>query len=835
MNKIEQLKKDKSSIEQNLQTTVKRLSELSQKIKQTAKEQEKDTLQEEKKELIKQIEQLEIEREDIIKELLILIKNELETAGESIKQQLQQEIQKYEREEWENQSYYIGVIEMLEKETDHDTKTLKQKISIQENIEDKSSTISTYEILKGTTTEERLKKVLENPIFLKYGETPEKRLEYIFNKINETIHTYLNGKFNIPKEDKNYQVITQVLTPAIERYLMDFLRQNQHENNVSDLSSFNTISLDSFTNIVSGLGKFATKATSTFNKGKALIKAIDFLSIQHWMLQQPTSYEVLRNPKKCKEFLDNFIAQEEINSEKDIYEISAKEVGLIPTTENNFWMTDTEKKEIQDLIGNIQVVDSPTTTKYIFAMVDKAKPFLLTRNTLADQAMGLLDIAEGSLWAFWKLVGFDILAEIQNSKIMKGVIDTVLSLLGFTGWFEGLLKKWYNKKIEKELDENKREQINKMFNTYMNATDQKEEKNSLKNNIPNVKKLPETSKTYFDIDMPILSKSINKDLDWNQINPKVLQTLPKTKDFNPKYYLKTVEKNNNGKKTKEQIIDPNKQTELEANKEKFINNYIAFFTNHLADLNKNKKYLNSIDSSDKVVFTIISSLYISSENVVDGVAAKVFLPQEFIGESYNNQQENKEDLTNNNDASVEIKWYNGNLMFYDKIPWADSEKKAFKQKVEEISKDLNINPNWLMAVMYKESAGSLSPSIQNSIGATGLIQFMPNTAKWLWTTIEKLKQMTAVQQLDYVKKYYEGWTYNSMKDLYLKTFFPVALNHSDNKNYIFQANNLSAQTVAKKNPAISKGKSQITMKDFDSYIANIKMNNIPSEFQNQFA
>lgn len=835
MNKIEQLKKDKSSIEQNLQTTVKRLSELSQKIQQTAKEQEKDTLQEEKKELIKQIEQLEIEREDIIKELLILIKTELETAGESIKQQLQQEIQKYEREEWENQSYYIGVIEMLEKETDHDTKTLKQKISIQENIEDKRSTISTYEILQGTTTEERLKKVLENPIFLKYGETPEKRLEYIFNKINETIHTYLNWKFNIPKEDKNYKVITQVLTPAIEWYLMDFLRQNQHENNVSDLSSLNTISLDSFTNIVSGLGKFATKATSTFNKGKALIKAIDFLSIQHWTLQKPTSYEVLRNPKKCKEFLDNFIAQEEINSEKDIYEISAKEVGLIPTTENNFWMTDTEKKEIQDLIGNIQVVDSPTTTKYIFAMVDKAKPFLLTRNTLADQAMGLLDIAEGSLWAFWKLVGFDILAEIQNSKIMKGVIDTVLSLLGFTGWFEGLLKKWYNKKIEKELDENKREQINKMFNTYMNATGQKEEKNSLKNNIPNVKKLPETSKTYFDIDMPILSKSINKDLDWSQINPKVLQTLPKTKDFDPKYYLKTVEKNNNGKRTKEQIIDPNKQAELEVNKEKIINNYIAFFTNHLADPNKNKKYLNSIDSSDKVVFTIISSLYISSENVVDGVAAKVFLPQEFIGEGYNNKQENKEDLTNNNDASVEIKWYNGNLMFYDKIPWTESEKKAFKQKVEEISKDLNINPNWLMAVMYKESAGSLSPSIQNSIGATGLIQFMPNTAKWLWTTIEKLKQMTAVQQLDYVKKYYEGWTYNSMKDLYLKTFFPVALNHSDNKNYIFQANNLSAQTVAKKNPAISKGKSQITMKDFDSYIANIKMNNIPSEFQNQFA
>ncbi len=54
-------------------------------------------------------------------------------------------------------------------------------------------------------------------------------------------------------------------------------------------------------------------------------------------------------------------------------------------------------------------------------------------------------------------------------------------------------------------------------------------------------------------------------------------------------------------------------------------------------------------------------------------------------------------------------------MFYDKIPGTDEEKKAFKIKVEAVSQKLEINPNWLMAVMNKETIGSLSPSTQNPI------------------------------------------------------------------------------------------------------------------------
>ena len=60
-----------------------------------------------------------------------------------------------------------------------------------------------------------------------------------------------------------------------------------------------------------------------------------------------------------------------------------------------------------------------------------------------------------------------------------------------------------------------------------------------------------------------------------------------------------------------------------------------------------------------------------------------------------------------------------------------------------------------MSIMALETGRTFSPSIQNKdTHATGLVQIMPNNAKNLGTTIEKLKAMTAVEQLDYVEKWF---------------------------------------------------------------------------------
>jgi hypothetical protein len=83
---------------------------------------------------------------------------------------------------------------------------------------------------------------------------------------------------------------------------------------------------------------------------------------------------------------------------------------------------------------------------------------------------------------------------------------------------------------------------------------------------------------------------------------------------------------------------------------------------------------------------------------------------------------------------------------------------AFRAKVREIAERLGFDPNWLMAIMAFETGRTFLPSQKNigGSGATGLIQFMPATAKGLKppTTTAKLARMTAVEQLDYVEAYF---------------------------------------------------------------------------------
>ncbi|MFM6674182.1 MAG: hypothetical protein ACKPJO_29315, partial [Dolichospermum sp.] len=67
----------------------------------------------------------------------------------------------------------------------------------------------------------------------------------------------------------------------------------------------------------------------------------------------------------------------------------------------------------------------------------------------------------------------------------------------------------------------------------------------------------------------------------------------------------------------------------------------------------------------------------------------------------------------------------------------------FLQDVSKIAQSVGANPEDLLKVMLYETGGTLSPSIRNPrTKATGLIQFMPATAKGLGTNIDALSQMT---------------------------------------------------------------------------------------------
>lgn len=74
------------------------------------------------------------------------------------------------------------------------------------------------------------------------------------------------------------------------------------------------------------------------------------------------------------------------------------------------------------------------------------------------------------------------------------------------------------------------------------------------------------------------------------------------------------------------------------------------------------------------------------------------------------------------------------------------------EKINNISKEINCSSEDLTALIYFESGGN-PKAVNKTTDATGLIQFMPSTAKWLGTSTRQLYNMPAEKQLDYVKKY----------------------------------------------------------------------------------
>lgn len=115
-----------------------------------------------------------------------------------------------------------------------------------------------------------------------------------------------------------------------------------------------------------------------------------------------------------------------------------------------------------------------------------------------------------------------------------------------------------------------------------------------------------------------------------------------------------------------------------------------------------------------------------------------------------------------------------------KIDVSTIQDPDFKKKLEKIAGLLGVKSNDLMAIFRQESG--VNPHIQNSTsGATGLIQFMPDTARRLGTTTDDLYKMDGVQQLDYVYKYFKmtGVGNGTLGDLYMAVFMPKYVGYDD--------------------------------------------------------
>lgn len=146
----------------------------------------------------------------------------------------------------------------------------------------------------------------------------------------------------------------------------------------------------------------------------------------------------------------------------------------------------------------------------------------------------------------------------------------------------------------------------------------------------------------------------------------------------------------------------------------------------------------------------------------------------------------------------------------------------FYNKIIKISKDIKCDPNDLMGIINLETAGTFDPSKKNSIGATGLIQFLPDITekeikdgtpkdmvKRVGKRISELEKMSAEEQLDYVEKYFKS--HIKEKDikgqidgatLYSIVFWPIAANKGS--DYIIARQGSKVYT---QNPLLDKDKS----------------------------
>lgn len=117
------------------------------------------------------------------------------------------------------------------------------------------------------------------------------------------------------------------------------------------------------------------------------------------------------------------------------------------------------------------------------------------------------------------------------------------------------------------------------------------------------------------------------------------------------------------------------------------------------------------------------------------------------------------------------------------LAWGQHVSPEFRARATSIAHDLGCDGSALMACMAFESGETFDPAERNAAGsgATGLIQFMPQTAAALGTSTIALARMTAERQLDFVARYFAPWKgrLENLGDLYMAILWPAGVGKPD--------------------------------------------------------
>jgi hypothetical protein len=154
----------------------------------------------------------------------------------------------------------------------------------------------------------------------------------------------------------------------------------------------------------------------------------------------------------------------------------------------------------------------------------------------------------------------------------------------------------------------------------------------------------------------------------------------------------------------------------------------------------------------------------------------------------------------------------------------------FRAGVEKLNKEFNIaDPEALYKIMYAECR--LNPADVTPVNgrpfAYGLLQWTADNVGTVVPSLEEVRRTSGVGQLKFVRNYLKSWRYLTktfdVYSLYGVTFFPRAVPHLTQSNWIIQSPKLSAYIVSYQNPSIAcqSGKlpgEPLTIADFRKYV-----------------
>jgi hypothetical protein len=235
-------------------------------------------------------------------------------------------------------------------------------------------------------------------------------------------------------------------------------------------------------------------------------------------------------------------------------------------------------------------------------------------------------------------------------------------------------------------------------------------------------------------------------------------------------------------------------------------------------------YINNVDMKKKIVITEeeVKSILKKHKNLKESVEVTDVITSDIPSDS-KNLKKFIEFLNGNVDLDVilnDIKLIDVKLLDAPKDDTTVTDSKItdkgrklldnpiFKKKLNEISDAINIPENSIIKLMKHESG--LDPTIKNSIGCVGLIQFCPSsgpvkTVNGKQYTLEDLRYNLEVQ-MEAIKQFWSsGYDKGKIKkpaDLYIYNFFPVAAGKPN--DFVIQAKGLSATKVANANPVFNR-------------------------------